>query len=365
MHLQRIESIQQILIKEKVKGILISNFYNILYLTGFKTLSPDEREAFLLITSENVYLFTDGRYVDSNLEKKAASINAKFKLIEYGKNLYYHLNEIIKVESIDACGFEREDLKYAEFEALKQLEVKILPLNNVVMNLREIKNEGEVEAVKKACIATDDCLSEMVKIIKVGMSEKELAWKIESWIHSSGYECAFDPIVAADLNSAIPHYDTKSGTGIIKDSSVVLVDFGTRYKNYNSDITRMIFVGEQDQEVVNRYNYLLAAQEKSIKAIKKGKSLQDIDTLCREELLKNEQPDFQHSTGHGVGLEVHEFPKVSKTSISQVAPHQVLTIEPGIYLRGRYGMRIEDTVLIDENYSPKLLTQFPKQFLKI
>ncbi|MEO6508617.1 MAG: Xaa-Pro peptidase family protein [Patescibacteria group bacterium] len=365
MYKNRVSVVRTSLPTIKADSFLVSNFYSIFYLTGIQTLTPEEREAFLFITEKNTYFFTDGRYVDDELLNKISSLNGTFKLIEVGKGLMYHLGEIIKEEKLQSIAFEEEDLKYKEYLSLQNLLIKLTPVAHLITGLREIKTTEEVELVKKACELTDLCLAEITPLIKPKMSEKELSWKLESWIREHGYQIAFDPIVAVDQNSAIPHYDTRTGNGVIGASSILLLDFGIRYKNYNSDITRMVFIGKQSDEVIHTYKRLAAAQEKTVQFVKKGVELREVDLFCREQLKKYHLPDYMHSTGHGVGLEVHELPKVSFNSKDTLKQQHIFTIEPGVYLLGKYGMRVEDTVYIDKDFNASQLTLFSKEFINL
>jgi Xaa-Pro aminopeptidase len=362
---ERINTLRKKIVENEVDAFLVSNFFNILYLSDFLTLTPEEREAYILITKNKTFLFTDGRYLSEKLDKSLKKTHAVLKVIEVGKGLFLHLKEIVKEEGIKKLGFEFEDLKFDEYEKLHELSVELVPLKHVVSELREIKTPDEVAAMKRACELTDECLEDMVKIIKTGMTEKELAWKMEVWIREKGCELGFDPIVAVDENSAVPHYDTKTGNGTIRNGSVILLDFGIKYKNYISDITRMVFVGEQKDEVKKTYSILLEAQKKGLAAVQKDVDLKTIDAVCREHIVKNGLPNFMHSTGHGVGLEVHENPKVSTRSEEKVKVNQIFTIEPGVYFLGKYGMRIEDTIAVNADAKAIPLTQFSKEYFQI
>lgn len=355
---------QKVLSEKKVNAFLISNFYNILYLTNFKTLAPEEREAWVLLTKKHVYLFTDGRYlIRSKIKEQREKI--EYRLISPEKSLIQHLQEIIKGERIRRLGFEAEDLKFSEYFALsKKLNaVKLVPLNKAVLELREIKNNGEIKKIKKACDLSTRCLKEIIKTIKVGQTEKEIAFRIKYWFKEKGYESAFYPIVATSENAAIPHYDTRSGNAKIKNGSMLLIDFGAKFQDYCSDMTRVFFVGKPKDELTNVYNKLLQAQETTIRFISRNNPLQakEIDKFCRKTLKRNSLPNFPHSTGHGVGLQVHESPSISQRSKDSRKENQVFTIEPGVYYPGKFGMRIEDTVLIDKHKQPTVLTKFPKR----
>ncbi|MFH0979508.1 MAG: Xaa-Pro peptidase family protein, partial [Candidatus Roizmanbacteria bacterium] len=358
--------------EKNLDGFLVSNFYNILYLSGFKTLTENEREGWMLITTRNTYLFSDSRYLNDKLQitNNNSIINNKYliiKLITPEKGLIKHLKEIIVEEKIKKLGFEGEDLKYNEYLKFKErLGIELISTDKLLILQRAIKDEDEIKKIRKACQITDECLMEIVKTIKVGQTEKEIAFKIEFWLKEKSYDLAFYPIIAVDENSAIPHYDTRAGNNKkIKNRSIILVDFGAKYRDYMSDITRMIFIGKPDDEVVNIYNKLLYAQIKTIEqcsnlpAGRRGETIcKNLDSFCRKKL------NYPHSTGHGVGLEIHEYPKISSVSEDKLLPNQVTTIEPGFYFENKWGMRIEDTVLVKKD-GVEVLTKFDKKPLII
>jgi Xaa-Pro aminopeptidase len=362
-----VEKLRKILVEKDLDGFLVSNFYNILYLTGFKTLTDNEREGWGLITAKSVYLFTDSRYVNDKFQ----IINNKFlilKLIMPEKGLTKHLIEIIEEEKIQKLGFEGDDLKVNELQKIKEYlpTIKFVSLEKLLIKIREIKDDGEVENIRFACQITDQCLKEIAKAIKVGMPEKEIAFKIEFWLKEKDYDLSFYPIVAVDKNSAIPHYDTRNGINKkVKKNSIILIDFGAKFKNYHSDMTRMIFVGKPTDEMINTYKTLSNAQEKTIEQLKIDSNPVFVDQFCRKLITDNLLPTYQHSTGHGVGLQIHEYPKISFASTDVLLPNQIITIEPGIYIEDKWGMRIEDTVLIKEYKQVEVLTQFSKQPLII
>lgn len=375
----RIKRLRLTLFQIGLDGFLVSNFFNIFYLTGFKTLSPTEREAWLLITRNNAYLFTDGRYYEKNEKLKFKNQKLKIKLITASKSLLQYLNQIIIDEKIIKLGFEADDLKYSEFQRIKTEINKIqptqlIPTEKIIIKQREIKDNEEIYKIKKACEITDKCLQEIIKIIKIGRTEKEIAFKIEFWLKKNGFDLAFYPIVAVDENASLPHYDTKTnGKKKIKKNSVILIDFGVNYQSYLSDITRTFFVTKPKTEQINFYHAVLNSQQKTIEKLKKENQAKKIDHFCRQliqPILTNStnstnsnqlQLSYPHSTGHGVGLEIHEYPKISVTSSDSLKKNQVFTIEPGIYLPGKFGIRIEDTVWMKENNNPQVLTQFNKK----
>jgi len=360
------EDIKNLLINNKIDSLLISNFYNILYLTGFKTLTEQEREAFLLVTKNSVYLFTDGRYL-SKLKVKNEKLkiaNQKLRLLTAEKGFVVQLQEVINEEKLTRVGFEGDDLRVNELKRLKEKvpSTEFISTENLVIKLRERKSDTEINKIKKACAIGDQCLKETIPILKIGITEKEIAFRIEYWLKNKNYCLAFPALVAIDTNSSIPHYDTQSnGFGRIKRGSIITIDFGVSYQNYLSDMTRTIFYGRPAPQKINIYNHLLKIQQLTVKQCNNMSNFKDIDKYCRLRVTNYKLPDYPHSTGHGVGLEIHEYPKISKNSNDVLQANQVFTIEPGVYYPGRWGMRIEDTVAINSRLEAEVLTNFDKK----
>jgi len=357
MYVQRIEALRKKNQLEGISAFLVSNFHNILYLTGFETLTKDEREGFVFITGKNAYVFTDARYT---YEGDAAIL----KFLEPDRGLIVQLKEICTSENIKSIGFEAEDITYQEYNLLSSLlsDTKFVPTKETVVRLREIKEKEEINNIRIACELTDEVMREIIPFVVAGTTERELAIKLDSLIKVKRKEPSFDPIVAIDVQSAVPHYNSKNGHNKITNASVILLDFGIAHNGYASDITRMVFQKKAPTEAVSAYKKLLEVQTKTIERVEHISELNLVDVFCREEIKTRELPDFSHSTGHGVGLEVHEYPKISFNSQDKKTEGQVFTIEPGIYLEGKWGMRIEDTILI-ENGQAKALTSFPKELL--
>jgi len=374
----RINKLRKILIEKNLGGFLVSNFFNILYLTGFKTLTDNEREAWTLVTAKSTYLFTDSRYLNDKIQmtNDKSITNNKFlnlKLITPEKGLIKHLIEIVNEEKIQIMGFEGDDLKVNELQKMKTFltNVELISLEKLIIKIREIKDEEEISNLRTACKIADQCLEEIVKTIKPGTSEKEIAFRIEFWLKEKGYDLSFYPIIAIDKNSAVPHYGTKAGNDEkVKKNSIILIDYGAKFEDYHSDTTRMIFVGKPTSEMINTYKILLNAQEKTIERLKTDNNPVSVDQFCRQQLtshysLATNHSSYSHSTGHGVGLRIHEFPKISFTSTDVLLLNQVVTIEPGVYINNKWGMRIEDTVLIKEKGEIEVLTKFSKKLLII
>lgn len=352
----RFQLVSRRLKSKGLDALLVSNHYNVLYLAGFKGLSPTEREAWVLVTRENIYLFTDARYQIKLQAFQTKQITAE-------KNITAHLREIVKNKKIEKIGFEIDDLKVAEYNTFSKY-LSFIPTDKMIIKLRAVKEQNEIDNIQRACKITDECLKQIIPYVKPGTTEAEIAFKIEFWLKQKNYDLAFYPIVAVDENAAIPHYDIKTnGAAKIKNGSVVLIDFGAVYNNYLSDMTRMVFVGKPEDEIVKTYEILRQAQQKTLAMLSNTTDPKQIDSTCRQYLKKRKLLNFPHSLGHGVGLEIHEYPQISAKSDDTITKNQIFTIEPAVYIPGKFGMRIEDTVWMKNNLQPEVLTKFGTELL--
>lgn len=355
---KRLKKVQNKLKQKQIDALLVSNYYNLFYLSGFSGLSKEEREAWIFISQDEGYFFTDGRYrlsISENLPFEVKTINS-------AREVFAFIGAHFQKYRLKTLAIEADDLKLNEYFFIKDIfkEIELVPMMGFISEERMVKDNDEIEMIKKACLVADDCLFFLEKTIKKGQKEKEIVLMIERWVGEKGYQLAFPPIVAIDQNSSIPHYNSqKNGQEKIKDNSLILVDMGVAVGGYCSDITRIFFFGHPNQRQIIVYQNLLKAQQKTISFIKNGQPLKVIDRFCREN-LKN-YPFYSHSTGHGVGLEVHEFPKIASGSSDFVLEGMVFTIEPGIYLPDEWGIRIEDLVFINEKGKIEILTHFPRE----
>ncbi|MFZ2206059.1 MAG: Xaa-Pro peptidase family protein [Microgenomates group bacterium] len=344
----------------KTDAFLISQFYNVLYLTGFEPLSPHEREAYLLLVNGKKIIITDGRYVG---EKH--SDDSELYILKPKERALEVIGRICSESNVKVLGCEMDDLKWGEQIQLEKTGMELLPFAQILSPYRSIKTDEELFAIKQACHIGDQVLKDITPYIHPEQSEKEIAWLLEKMVREGyGAQIAFDPIVAVDAHAANPHYNTKQGEGVIKDGSILLIDFGVKSHNYSSDITRMVGVGGVSDEIKNTYAKLLEVQKKTVAYVNTAAELKSIDTFCRNELQKNNLPNFSHSTGHGIGLEVHEAPRVNIISSDIKKVGQVFTIEPGIYIPDKWGMRIEDTITVSEE-GVEVLTRFPKALVLV
>jgi len=354
--------------EKKLNAILMSSISNIIYLTGYSGFSKEEREAFLLITKKVQYILTDGRYFEA-VKKQIKN----FKLIEISSKVSSEkvIKQLVKKHRIKRIGFEENNLTFLEH---KKLSSRFNDLNHLSLtNLRAVKNKEEISAIEKACNLGDKTFSYILKKIKLGVSEKELAFEIEFFIKKHGGDISFRPIVAFGKNSAIPHHQT--GNRKLTTDNIILLDFGVKLNNYCSDMTRTVFLGKPTSEQKKMYQTVLNAQQKAIKFLTSdggpersrrnssevdGIKAFEIDKVARDYIISKGYKSIPHSIGHGIGIDVHEAPHLSPKSKDILKPGMVFTIEPGIYIPGFGGVRIEDVVALEKS-GARLLTRSPRE----
>ncbi len=331
-------------LREKMKmldmqGMIVTNPVNIRYLTGIVA------EGILLITrKENIFL-TDGRYVEevnSILTIDDEIIVHQFQ--DFSKEEYE--NFFLFCENV---GFEEDYVTYSKYKQyMHQYKVNNLQeTEKAIEKQRMFKDEEEIEKITKACEITDECFSHLLKFIKVGQTEKEIAFEIQKFFQMHGAEGnSFAPIVASGSNSSKPHAvptDRKIDLG-----DPITLDFGCIYQGYCSDMTRTIFVGYVPEEIKPIYDLVLKNQMQTAKELKDGANIKVISRMVEND-FKLHGYDLVHSLGHGVGLDIHEYPYLHGKNDSFLKEKMVVTNEPGIYIPGKFGVRIEDTVLITKS----------------
>jgi Xaa-Pro aminopeptidase len=342
------------------ESLLVSKPLNIFYLTGFDGFSKEEREAYLFLTKRKKYIFTDARY----LEAVAKNLQG-FEIVEISSERKFKeaLEEIIVKEKIKKLAIDVDDIKASEFLRIKEI-IKVCSDENIIEKLREVKENYEVLQIKKACGLGDLTFKYILSKIKIGATEKEIAKRIELFILSKEASVSFAPIVAFGKNSSSPHHVASNKK--LKKSEIVLLDFGVKINNYCSDMTRTVFMGKATLEQKNIYKTVLEAQEKAIEYIvlHKNAYYKNIDKTSRDYILSKDFSSIPHSLGHGIGLEVHEAPHLSPSSNSKIKKNTVFSIEPGIYIPGFGGVRIEDLVFYDGK-NPQLISRAEKQIIEL
>lgn len=332
--------IQRILDDARLDGLIVSSAANISYLTGFLS-----RDSYLLLSRrENTY-FTDLRYTEETKKK----LKEGFSLYESNGSVFEAIAGTCLKLKLKRIGFEERNLACAEYKKIKEnlnKSAKFIPTHSLIENLRQIKTPEEVKKIKKALRITAQALSFIEKIAFSGKSELELSAEIERFIKYKGAGgTAFSTIVASGANSSFPHHLTS--TKKINPRQPLLIDLGADFSGYKSDLTRVLFSGRINPLVRKIYNIVLRAQDEAIKKVKPGVKIAEIDASARQYIAKRGYSGFfTHNLGHGVGLQVHEEPHISANEESILKPGMVFTLEPAIYLPGRFGIRIEDMILV-------------------
>lgn len=359
--------------------MLISNPTNIRYMTEFAGLSPSEREAYVLLTDTSTYLFTNPLYreVAKSLQADLRCKIKDLRLIEISKEYPFSkaLASVCEKEGIQKLDFEENDLRVMEYESLKHTlkRTTLIHSLNRIEDLRTCKRQDEIDSIKRASGLTDDCYTAVLKVLVPGVFESDIAMIIESFFKRQGADSAFSPIVAFGKNTSKPHYAPDGKGAQLKERDIVLLDFGARVNGYCSDMTRMVFVGKPYSQWTTAYATLLETQRQVIDYMT---SCSDVlkhqnnisggtaDEIARTYLKKAGYEPYPHSLGHGLGLDIHESPRLYKDIEAVLLPGMVITIEPGIYIEEKFGMRIEDTILISES-GIEILTHTTKELFVI
>lgn len=360
MQKSRVKKVQDKLKEKNIGAFLISNLSNIFYLTDLKECSGDDK-VFLMVVSKNNFRVIVPKLYQIEAERKIA--NKNLVVLEGKSSLFKEALKILK--KYQKIGFEKEDLKYNEYDFLKKnlKGRKIIPLSMLVEDFRKIKDKSEIKIIKKAAEITDKTFEEILKIIKPGLTEKFIQRKIVEIMENLGVEgVSFEPIVAAGKGSAEPHYFASGKK--IKSGEILLIDMGVKYKGYCSDFTRTVFVGKAPPRFKKLYSIVLETQEEAIKNAKVGYSVKKLhqDSVLNFKKYK-EDKYFIHSLGHNVGVDIHEFPILGAGGKGKFENGMVFTIEPGLYHKNFGGIRIEDLCLMNENC--EVLSKFPKKLIEI
>ncbi|MCM8779915.1 MAG: Xaa-Pro peptidase family protein [Candidatus Omnitrophica bacterium] len=339
--------IQQKLKKEGLNAILISSLPNIRYLTNYEA-----REAYLLVSLKKSVFITDFRYL---LEAKK---NLKgIQVQQINGSLFKTIADIAKFLGVKSLGFEARNLAYAEQQKIKEelgKKIELIPTHNLIEEIRAVKAPEEIEKIKIATKIAIKAMHLAKEVVRPGLREIDLAFEIERFIRiDCGAKLSFDIIVASGPNSSYPHH-ISSKRKLLKND-IVLIDLGADLEGYKSDLTRVFFLGRIPFYARRIYDIVLAAQNAAIKEIKAGILIKDIDKKARQFITqKGYGRYFGHALGHGIGLEVHEEPHIWGKSSEKLETGMVFTIEPAIYLPNKFGIRIEDMVLVTEKGSEVL-----------
>ncbi len=318
-----------------LQGMIIANPVNIKY------LSKIDAEGILLLTRKENIFITDGRYMEY-----VSSVITPFDeiVVDDIKNISRdeYENFFLFCENV---GFEEKYVSYSQYkDFIRKYKINnFVEAEDIISTLRTIKDDEEIAHIKRACEVTDECFKMLLEYIKPGLTERQIARKIHEFYLDNADGESFETIVASGENSSKPHAMVTDR--IIKNKDIITIDMGCKVKGYCSDMTRTLFVGEPTQEQKNIYNLVLENQQRVLNEMRDGANIKTI-VKGVESTFNLHNHTLIHSLGHGVGLEIHESPIISLKNDSLLKENMVVTDEPGIYLQGDFGVRIEDTVLI-------------------
>ena len=351
----RLANLYEKISAEEVDALLVTKVANVTYFSGFRGDSSA-----LFVGKNFRELVTDGRYIEQ------AKTQAKnFSVVEQAEGLYKKLVEEIKSSGTKKIGVEANVMTVAQRDYLAReidgVEFKSLELDE----LRQVKDAAEISLIRRACEIADAAFTKILDVIKPDVREIEVAAELEYFMRRFGSEhAAFDTIVASGVRGSLPH-------GVATDKKIcagelVTMDFGATFGGYCSDITRTVAVGKISSELKKIYDVVADAQAYGLEIITAGKSGKDIDAAVRERLTNSDYGKFfVHGLGHGVGLEIHESPRLSKLSkCESLLPNMIVTDEPGVYVENFGGVRIEDTVLVTDGRA-EALTHSPKNLIEL
>ncbi|MBI4303672.1 MAG: aminopeptidase P family protein [Chloroflexi bacterium] len=351
----RLQKLRQSLAEKELNGILISQPENRFYLSGF-----DGSAGYLFITQQDTVLATDFRYVEQALQQ-----TPDYRVFQITSETSKWFPELLSELKVSKLAFESGYVTVALYKLLTDilskanLSVQFVPIEGLVESLRTIKEPEELELITRAVAISDKAIEHIKDWIHAGMTEREVGWEIEKFMREKGSQpLPFDVIVAAGPNAALPHH--KPGEKQIKSGEPVIIDIGARVGGYASDLTRTICLGTPDDTYKKVYDTVLGAQLTAEALIKEGMTGEEADRLARVVIEEaGHGQAFGHSLGHGIGLATHELPRVGPKSTDVLASGMVFSVEPGIYLSGWGGVRIEDLAALEDG-KIKVLSKAPK-----
>jgi Xaa-Pro aminopeptidase len=361
---ERLTALRRLLGGLDLDAAVISRAAHMRYFSGFRLGRGEEETSghsgTLFVTADEQLILADARYAE-----QARAEAPTWELFTTSLSLAEELSELLGGRGVLHCGMEAESLTHADWSDIAQLAPgsELHRIDEELAALRIIKNEREIELIGRACALGDRCFEYLLGVFRPGMSERELAWELESFLRSNGSEgLAFEPIVLSGARASMPH--GRPSDARMESGNVLLLDFGCQIDGYRSDMTRTVFVGEPDDELSTLYATVQAAQHAAIDLVQPGVTGIAVDAAARELIAAAGHGDaFGHGVGHGIGLETHEAPMLRRYA-GPLQAGMVFSVEPGIYLPGRTGIRIEDIVTLEES-GPRLLTTSPRELVVI
>jgi len=341
LYKKRIENLRQLMNEKNLDAVFINSYENYQYFSGF-----NGSNAYLLITKDDTLFFTDQRYT-TQAEEQTDS----YEIITYGTDQFGELKKHFNRFSIQTIGFESISMSVQLLQNLQKHfpDYTWEALTNEFLNIRKIKDAYEIERTKEAIAISDQAFADLIPVIKPGMTEREVLIELEYIKMKLGNESpAFGTIVASDIRAALPHAQPSDNE--VKMNDLLLIDYGVTYKGYMSDMTRTIWVGEPSDEMKKIYDLVMVALEEAVAAVKPGITAHELDAVARQVFFDAGVEQYSlRGLGHGVGLQIHENPRVVLNGEEVIEENMIFTIEPGLYLPGKGGVRIEDMVLVTKD----------------
>ena len=356
------------MVLETLRKNIKENKYHAIMLTGLENEAAARNLRYVtgytgtfgatIITEENQFFITDFRYRD---QVKMECPN--FEYVEMEGTLIQTIKNILDANNVEILGFDKL-VRYQEFELYHKLGVELIPLQNTVKNIRISKQPYEIERIQKACEITDKALEYVLSLNLIGMKEKDVEVILKQKMFEFGAENTWPRfIVASGERGAMPHGSASDKT--IQNNEFVTFDIGCIYEGYTSDLTRTVAIGNPDPKLIEIYEVVYEAQGRALQAAKAGITGKDLDSVCRDYITEKGYGEyFRHGTGHGLGLDVHEDPRVSQANDKPLALGACVTIEPGVYITGLGGVRIEDDIILTEE-GCIVLTKFPRELIRL
>jgi Xaa-Pro aminopeptidase len=352
--MSRTDRLVELLEARDLDSLVVTNLLNVRYLTGFTGTNGA-----CVVTPEERLFFTDFRYV----EQARTQVASEFERVEAGRDMLGDLAGRLR----GRAGFSEDDLTVSAHSKLSEKvgpEVELVPAAGLVEGLRAVKDEAEVAAMRSAAELSTAAYESLRERGLAGRTERAVAIELARFMQDAGAEGpSFPPIVAAAEYGAHPHAVPRD-VAIPKDTLVV-IDMGASVDGYCSDCTRTLATGSLDDSALEIYELVLRAQTESLGAVRAGAACRDVDAVARQIIdAAGHEEHFGHGLGHGVGLEVHEAPRLGKTAEGELEAGNAVTVEPGVYIPGQLGVRIEDLVIVTDG-EPDILTGFPKELVTV
>ena len=351
---KRLNKLRDALSRMGADAILVSSASNMRYLTGF-----DNPDGTLLVTSEGAYAFQDFRYA----EVAESKLKGIYEIRDPKDGTLTQINDILKSKKIKELSYESGHVSVDRYELMrKSICADLKSAGGILEELRAVKDENEIESIRRAQEIADKAYAQLLTMLTPNMTETDVATELEYIMRRLGAEDkSFDTIAVSGASSSLPHgvpSNVKLRRGFLT------MDFGAVVDGYHSDMTRTVCIGAADNEMKKLYNTVLTAQKSALDFVRAGAKCAECDKVARDIIDVDYKGCFGHSLGHGVGLDIHESPTLSQKSDRILTAGNLVTVEPGIYINGKYGCRIEDFVLIGENYTENFVKS-PKELIEI